>query len=660
MTRMNRMTSLALGALLFGAAAPAPAAATSGRWLVLAYEGKITSVDRARITEANLEPALYRPHDAYLVWADPGEEGRASALPGVNSVRALSSAAKVAPTIDAEPSLLSVTSIAHDMRARSTEIGRISRVLRAAASDPAASLMELTVRGGRAEALRIAALPSVLSVGPGTDGVELMDEGTAQIVAGNAPVGGPPSPGYRAFLDAHGLNGEGVTIAIADSGIDDTHPDLAGRVVARTDFTALPDHRDSDGHGTHVSGIASGSGEGVPMGTDPSGFTYGHGIAPAASLVDVGVLGILEETAGIDDFPPFESASRFAVRNGAVGWNASWGSGEGDRAGYTTTARTMDMLTRDADWETPGAQPFILVFAAGNSGSAGLGAPNEAKNHISVGASLSHRAGNIDTIASFSSRGPTNDGRVGPTVVAPGDTIISTRSLVGSVLCNVPPRDARPFAALYGLCSGTSMAAPHVTGSVALITEWWRRTHDGATPSPAMAKALLVNSATDLRTKDIPNRNEGWGRVNLSALFDPTVGRIALDQADTFEEVGQKHTMKVRPIDPSKPMKISLAWSDAPAAPNAAIALVNDLDLRVVAPDENVYLGNRFAAGTSISGGAPDRRDVLENVFLGAPLDGTYTIEIEAFDLPGDGIPYSGDATDQDYALVLTNAELVP
>lgn len=628
--------------------------------MVVAFDDRIRAADRAGLDGFDIAPVFYLPTDAYLAWVERGQDTAARGLPRVRSVEPLPIEAKLAPTLGTARGVLSVVAIAQTPDARVAEIGRIAPVLRAAVTDPASETIEITVRGDATDARRIAALPSVLTVGPGTDGIELMDEGTSQIVAGNAPVGGPPVVGYRDFLNTHGLDGSGVTIAIADSGIDDTHPDLAGRVDARTDFTALPDYRDSDGHGTHVAGIAAGAGNGVPMGTDPNGFTYGLGVAPGARLIDVGVLGIIEETVGVDDFPPFESATRYASQHNAVGWNASWGSGEGDRAGYTTTSRTLDILARDADWQTSGAQPFILVFAAGNSGAAGLGAPTEAKNLISVGASLSHRAGNIDTIASFSARGPTNDGRTGPTIVAPGDTVISTRSLVGSVLCNVPPRDARPSAALYGVCSGTSMAAPHVTGAVAVVTQWWRNSHQGATPSPAMMKALLVNSATDLRTADIPNKNEGWGRINLSTLFAPDVTRLMFDQDLTFEDVGDTRTLQVQAVDPTKPMKISLAWSDAPATPNAAIALVNDLDLRVTAADSTAYLGNRFVGGASVAGGSPDRRDVLENVFLRTPGTGIYTVDISAFNLPGDGVPLSGDATDQDFALVLTNAALVP
>jgi hypothetical protein len=202
------------------------------------------------------------------------------------------------------------------------------------------------------------------------------------------------------------------------------------------------------------------------------------------------------------------------------------------------------------------------------------------------------------------------------------------------------------------------MAAPHVTGAVALITDWWRSLHGGATPSPAMDKALLVNSATDMGTADIPNGNEGWGRVNLSTLFNPATERVYVDQSVVFTSVGQAHELDVVPADPSKPVRVTLAWTDAPGAPGASPALVNDLDLRVTAPDGTVYLGNRFSGGSSSPGGSADAKNNLENVFLAQAASGTFHVTVVASNLPDDGVPGDQVFTDQDFALVISNARV--
>jgi subtilisin family serine protease len=625
-------------------------------WQVVEYGKPIRSSDRVALQTAGAQAIQYLPTHSYVAWLDEGAL-RQFSLPGSARVRRLEPHEKVAPTVDAvRHPLLDVTVFGGRPEPAIAALERVTTVVAANAVSPGRNLLGIVVRAAPDDVPRIAELSEVLSVGPGATGIELLDEGTSQIVAGNIE-GGRPVPGYADFLEAQGLDGSGVVIAIADSGIDDTHPDLADRVKARIDYTPLPDYRDqTDGHGTHVSGIVGGSGRGLDGANDPQGFAYGLGVAPNVEFLDLSVLGITEEIVGIDEFPPYEQVSRDAVRNGAIGWNASWGSGEGNRAGYTQTARTMDIITRDADWEAAGAQPFTLVFAAGNSGFAGPGAPTEAKNLIAVASSRSHRAGNIDTISSFSSRGPTLDFRIGPTVAAPGETVVSTRSLPASPLCNRPPMDPTPFAAFYGECSGTSMAAPHVTGAVALITQWWRMHRDGDTPSPAMHKAVLITSATDMGTSDIPNRSEGWGRVNLRALFDPTAERIYADQEVTLDEVGEGHEIEIRPVDPTRPLKATVVWSDAPATANAIPALVNDLDVTLTGADGTLYRGNHFADGWSVPGGAADRREVVENVFLQTAGQGSYTLRISAANLPGDGVPFSGDATDQDFALVISNA----
>jgi subtilisin family serine protease len=631
-------------ALLFGTAGSTSAnSETRFSWKIVSFAGAIQPADREMI-ESRTDGSLFYLHpDSYIAYLGPAAASGLLRSARVEQVRSLSVRERVTDV----PGPLAAVVVHRDGLASWMPLVATAGWASSAERD----LITLMVPSSVVP--RFARHPAVLSVGPGALTKVPYDEQSSQIVAGNTE-SGKPVVGYDGFLAELGLDGSGVRLAIADSGIDDQHPDLQGRVVARTDFTQLPDHRDSDGHGTHVAGIAAGGGV-LQGANDPNGFHYGLGVAPRVDLVDVGVLGIIEEIVGIDEFPPFEEATSYAIGQGAFGWNASWGSGDGDRVGYVENARTMDLLARDGDWDEPGAQPFILVFAAGNSGFAGPGAPTEAKNLISVAASRSARAGNIETPASFSSRGPAKDGRIGPTIAAPGDVIVAPRS-TASVLCNTPPREASPLVVLYATCSGTSMAAPHVAGAVSLLVQWWGQRHPGAVPSPAMVKAMLVNSAHDMGGKDIPNIHEGWGRVNLRELFDPSLERALMDQVSIFDAVGEEHTWTIEPVDPSRPMKISLVWTDAPGAPNANPAIVNDLDLSLVS-GSTTYRGNVFSAGMSVPGGSYDRLEVVENIFLEDP-SGQYMLRVRAANLPGDGVP-GGDGTDQDYALVMSNARIV-
>jgi hypothetical protein len=109
--------------------------------------------------------------------------------------------------------------------------------------------------------------------------------------------------------------------------------------------------------------------------------------------------------------------------------------------------------------------------------------------------------------------------------------------------------------------------------------------------------------------------------------------------------------------DRSRPLRVTLTWSDAPAAVGAEKTLVNDLDLVVERlQDGRVaqrWLGNRFRGGRSVTGGRPDRRHNIENVFLPRPAPGVYRVTVNAHAIPGDGIPGNANRTDQDFALVI-------
>jgi hypothetical protein len=502
--------------------------------------------------------------------------------------------------------------------------------------------------------------PAVLYVGPASAGLIREDESSSQIAAGNL-VNNVPQLGYEAFLDSLGLDGSGVTVSINDDGIDYTHPEFDGRVVQRFDY-GPGGNAPSGGHGTHVAGIAAGIGVELPgagRSTDADGFLYGAGIAPGATLVDQPT--IATATGNVANPVQLRRYAADAVGAGAVAWNASWHSGEGTGAGYIANAALLDELTRDADADAASNQQFTFVFSAGNGASNGspmtITSPKEAKNIISVGNSGSARSTtvSIDGLAGSSSRGPAVDGRILPTVAAPGSTIVSANSTTGTT-CDGGVGTYLPF---YTTCSGTSMAAPHVTGTVALIHQWWRQNNADADPSPAMDKALIVNSAFDMGTPDIPNNNEGWGRIHLGRLFDPTTERVLIDQSEILQGVGDSFTVDVVPADPSRPVKASLVWTDPPGLPGGEKALVNDLDLTVQAPDGTFWFGNDFADGWSTTNAFRDDLNNVEGVFLESPSAASYRVKVDAVDLPGDGIPGNESLTDQDFALVLSNARHV-
>lgn len=636
-----------------------PASATPGdsdagaRLFVVAFDGRIGDADRVRLATTGAAIIDYEPDDSYIVWATPTQAARAARLRGVASVATLPRARKLDDALRASlPELVEASLYGpalEESLPRLSSLGRIGRVYPTRGNGTVAVSLVLH-RDALDDLLRV---PAVMYVSRGARGALVEDEMSAQVAADNIDEENRPIPGYAEWLDKMKLGGKGVTIAVVDTGIDELHPDLEGRVEA-IDYSPFGEPVDTLGHGTHVAGIAGGLPK-FSLG-DLSGFLYGQGIAPQAKFLDQNAIALTPQ------FPPpggFATLTTDAWSVGARMWNASWHTGEGSRAGYLESVRAMDELSRDAVPDKKGREEFLFVFSAGNAGAAGPTVPKEAKNLISVGATNSGRGfttpltSDIDEVASFSSRGPTKDGRIFPVVSAPGANVISARTLTGALAATCV--DPVVMLALYCSFSGTSMAAPHVTGSAALIHQWWKKPGRGV-PSPAMVKALLVNSATDIGERDIPNNDEGWGRINLDALFSKSPARY-VDQAVVFSGPRRSKSYTVRVDNPRRPLRVTLTWSDAPAAVGAEKVLVNDLDLVVEHIESGrivkTWRGNFFKGGRSMAGGKADRLNNVENVFLLDPDPGTYRITITARNVPGDGIPENSDKTDQDFALVI-------
>ncbi|MBE0545418.1 MAG: S8 family serine peptidase [Verrucomicrobia bacterium] len=495
--------------------------------------------------------------------------------------------------------------------------------------------------------------------------MRLLDEVASRIVAGDGPPG-------QTLMQSLGYDGTGVTVAVADSGLDSgeisiMHPDIQGRVTALFHYGApgqLEDAADEHSHGTHVAGIIAGNGA---MGeTDEQGFLYGVGVAPGASLIGQRMF---DAQGGYAPPSSFEQLTRDAKRAGAEIGSNSWGDNTQGR--YDISAMEFDELVRDADLLTLGDQPYILEFSAGNAGPGArtINTPAVAKNVIATGASNNDRRNlpieeftiydtGPETMADFSSRGPCEDGRIKPDLVAPGSWIASLRSIYAN-----DDFAWWPISGSYMYQGGTSQAGPHVSGAAAVFVQYYRAHHGGATPSPALVKAALINSATDMDdaedTDPVPNNDEGWGRLNLPALIASERHYDFTDQTAllTNNAVYEKRIL-IGSAD--EPLKVTLAYTDVPGNPAAVIALVNDLDLEVVAPDGRLYRGNRFNFGESIPDAAgADTINNVEAVHLFTPVPGEYIVRVRAWRVVQDARRDTA-AIDQDFALVVSGAFGIP
>ena len=286
-------------------------------------------------------------------------------------------------------------------------------------------------------------------------------------------------------------------------------------------------------------------------GSPPEDLLWGQGIAPNSKYVNQNAL-------MLSRWPPEDWAilTRDAVTNGAQIMNNSWTDMNGENIGYTANERRFDQLSRDPTDSSSG-KSLVIVFSAGNSGPKNntITSPHEPKNPIIVGNSWTYRPSNyydIRGIAEGSSRAPARDGRILPHIVAPGTYVPSAWLKTGnsSQWIDFVPNTQNKY--MYG--TGTSMAAPQVSGCCALLIEWWRKRTSGKTPSLALLKSLLVNSAIDIAggpsnrldengrsipISHIPNNDQGWGLVNLKRIVQVIPGsnkksKIFSDQSIYF------------------------------------------------------------------------------------------------------------------------------
>ncbi len=532
---------------------------------LLQFIGPVQEEWKDAVQQAGVRLYDYVPDFAFIARMDGEARTQVSRLPFVRWVGLYHPAYRLAPSLQSEQLASAETTTVELMVEALPEVNMDELAQRA---------RELggTVRGQAANAFGIylhLILPADrLALLTALDGV-LWVEPYFQPVLHN-DVGGSTIMRASEIRASLGLYGSGQVVGVSDSGLDvgttgsSMSNDFEGRIVdGRSVCPSGSGYRttwnDPVGHGTHVSGSVLGSGA----------YSDGRfaGVAPQAKIVFQSVDGDGDPETGLECVPDDLVNDLFALAysKGARIHTNSWGGPSGGSSnpygGYTTYSRQVDQ----AAWQY---KDLLILFSAGNEGVDknrdglvdldSLGSPGTAKNSITVGATENNRpsitttygsawssdfpsnpihndriANNAGGMAAFSSRGPTDDGRIKPDVVAPGTFIISARSHDPGFDPSVGSWGV--YDSNYVYMGGTSMSAPLTAGATALLREWLVRVKGIANPSAALIKALLINGAEDISPgqytspQEVPNYRpnpvSGWGRVNLVESISPAAPR---------------------------------------------------------------------------------------------------------------------------------------
>jgi hypothetical protein len=403
-----------------------------------------------------------------------------------------------------------------------------------------------------------------------------------------------------------GLHGEGQIIGHMDGAInssscyfsDPSNPIGANhrKIIYQSGST------NSSTHGTHTAGTSAGDAQPV------TGSTANRGLAYKARL------------AHSSDYSASVWYTRASTHRtaGARLHTNSWGN-DGTTA-YNSHCNAIDLF----QWNF---EDNLVFFAETNQSS--LRNPENAKNLVAVG---NGQNGNSANSTCGGGVGPTADGRRKPDLLTPGCNIVSanTTSCGTSTL------------------TGTSMACPGATGAAALVRQYFIDGYyptgvatpaNSLTPTNALMKAVLINTSRDMtNVSGYPSNTEGWGRVVLddSLYFSGDSDKVWVHDQRRAGGIttGQMQQFSLNVLSSTRPLEVTLCFTDYPGTVNASNPVINNLNLVVTAPNGTTYVGNVFSGGWSTTGGATDLKNNVERVAVASPQTGTWTFEVVGGSVP--------------------------
>jgi len=385
------------------------------------------------------------------------------------------------------------------------------------------------------------------------------------------------------------LNGDSVDIAIADNGLG-SHIDRKGRVTMYTTTN-------NGTHGDMTAGIAVGAGNLNPRYKGHATHSHLH-------------------YYNISGYPQINQAvNNFNFRNVVI-----------TSTSFSQGCNSYNGFSRAIDQQVNGTPELLHVFSAGNNANAncGYGAGTlwgtitggykQGKSVIATG-NLDYR-GNLTF---SSSRGPAADGRIKPDICANGTSQIST-----------DPNNR------YSPGGGTSAAAPSIAGIAAVMYQGYKKLHNNQNPPSGLIKSAMLNTARDIGDKG-PDFWYGWGVVNahraMLLLEENRYTDSAISQGNLIT-----HDVVINQTLPS--LKLMVYWTDAASSTASSKALINDLDLRVVTPNNDTLLpyvlnptANASTLGNPATNGVDDLNNV-EQVEVDSAIAGTYRILVNGTAIP--------------------------
>jgi hypothetical protein len=429
-----------------------------------------------------------------------------------------------------------------------------------------------------------------------------------------------------------GYTGQGVRAEVCDGGLRTTH----------VDFQANPPliyagNSSSTSHGTPVTGIVFGDG---------TGNANARGMIPDAEQPIFSCYNCFS-----DRYAHTQGLVNPAGQYRAVFQTNSWGSTR--TFFYTTISAEMDEIIFDLD--------ILICQSQSNAGNQDSRPQAWAKNIVSVGGVRHYNtlSRSDDCWCTSASIGPADDGRIKPDVWHFYDYTTAPYYLSDTS---------------YTEFGGTSGATPITAGHVGLIFQMWA---DGVfaggpglgrdvfanKPHFTTAKALLIHSAYQYpfsgTSHDYTRMHQGWGMADVGNLYDMAQAHnwgftVLIDESAVIAPL-ETHTYNVE-VSGSDPLKATLVYADPPGVPGTTPHRINDLSLKVTAPNGTTYYwgNNGLDIGLwSASGGSSNTIDTVENVFIENPTAGTWTVQVFGDEIVQDGHVETG-AIDADYALIVS------